>query len=858
MNAPVLHALFQNAALLLAFVALFDVVTSPRQIEGKPLRLALVGMILGALGIALIQTSFRLESGIVFDTRSVLLALSGLFLGVIPTTVAMIITAAFRLYQGGLAAWAGTAVIFASGGIGLLWRHYRQRDLVRISWAEFYGLGMVVHIIMLALMLTLPWENARGVLLAISLPVLLIFPIATTILGLLLANRIRREDAVLKVAESEARYRSLFELSPEGIVIIEPETACILEFNEVAHRQLGYSRDEFTRLSIADIEVVETPNETRFPIQQVMQGDRSDFETRHRTRSGQIQEVHVTAQSILISGRHVLYSLWHDITERKRAEAALRESEEKFRNVFEFSPIGKSITTLDGVVKVNQALCDMLGYSAQELTGKRWQEITYPEDVQGSQEHVQSLLDGRAKYQRFEKRYIHKTRRIIWTEVIAVLQRDKDQRPAYFLTSVNDITKRKEAETQARLAEAELKRMLVHAEKSRAALLSVIEDQREAEAALRDSEERLRLAGDAARMGIWERQLSSNRIIWSPLMEEIMGYEPGTFPGTDEAFRELIHPDSLAEHAAAQERVRKGDGIFHAELKYRLRDGRERWGLVVGQRYLDAQGQSARIVGVDIDITERKRMEQERLLLETQLRQQQRLESLGTLASGVAHEINNPITGIMNYAQLIQERLPADSPLKEFSGEIMHETQRVAAIVRNLLTFARNEKQSHSPARIADIVEGTLSLIRTVIRHDQITLSVDIPEDLPQLKCRTQQIQQVFMNLVTNARDALNARYPSHHPDKAINLAACLLLREERRWIRVTVEDHGMGITPEVRERMFDPFFTTKPRDQGTGLGLSISHGIVKEHHGEIRVESEPGQFTRIHVDLPVDNGWKI
>jgi signal transduction histidine kinase len=208
----------------------------------------------------------------------------------------------------------------------------------------------------------------------------------------------------------------------------------------------------------------------------------------------------------------------------------------------------------------------------------------------------------------------------------------------------------------------------------------------------------------------------------------------------------------------------------------------------------------------------------------------------------------------MNYAQLIQDRLEPGSPLAEYTGEILHETQRVAVIVRNLLTFARNDKQSHSSARMADIVEGTLSLIGTVIRRDQITLTVNVPSDLPDLKCRSQQIQQVLMNLMTNARAALNERYPGHDPDKVLHVEASLFEKEGRRWIRVTVEDHGTGITPEVRERMFDPFFTTKPREKGTGLGLSISHGIVKEHHGELTVETEPGRFTRMHLDLPVDN----
>jgi len=212
----------------------------------------------------------------------------------------------------------------------------------------------------------------------------------------------------------------------------------------------------------------------------------------------------------------------------------------------------------------------------------------------------------------------------------------------------------------------------------------------------------------------------------------------------------------------------------------------------------------------------------------------------------------------MNYAQLIQDRLPPDSPLVEYTREILHETERVATIARNLLAFAQNENNFYSIDRIADVIDGVLSLIRAVIQSDQITLTVNVPSDLPQFKCRRQQIQHVLMNLLTNGRDALNARYPGHDPDKVLSIGASLFEKADCRRIRVTVEDHGTGITPEVRERMFDPFYTTKDRTQCTGLGLAISHGIVQEHHGELTVESEPGKLTRMHMDLPVDNGWKI
>ena len=259
------------------------------------------------------------------------------------------------------------------------------------------------------------------------------------------------------------------------------------------------------------------------------------------------------------------------------------------------------------------------------------------------------------------------------------------------------------------------------------------------------------------------------------------------------------------------------------------------------------------IRGTVMDITERKKAEAEKREYEVHLRHQQKLEAIGTLAGGVAHEINNPINGIMNYAQLIADQSVAGAPVRGFADEILRETERVSAIVRSLLTFARREKQSHSPALLADIVEATLKLTRVALRRDQIELTVDIPADLPKIKCRSQQIQQVLMNLITNARDALNAKATGYFDGKRIEIRAQALEKDGRTWVRTTVTDGGVGIPPDVRERLFEPFFTTKPKDVGTGLGLSISHGIVRDHRGELAYDSEPGVGTRFHVDLPAD-----
>lgn len=255
---------------------------------------------------------------------------------------------------------------------------------------------------------------------------------------------------------------------------------------------------------------------------------------------------------------------------------------------------------------------------------------------------------------------------------------------------------------------------------------------------------------------------------------------------------------------------------------------------------------------VAIDIGERKRAERQQRQLEQQVRQQQKLESLGTLASGVAHEINNPVNAIMNYGQLIFDRLLGDEKLKTFAGEIVHESERIGKIVHNLLAFSRPDMEARSPVDIQDVVNGTMLLISTVIKKDHIHLNVDIPDALPLLKCHSQQIQQVLMNLMTNARDALNERYLEGEGSKTIDISACLIEDLEGRWIRTSVRDNGTGINPEIASRLFDPFFSTKQTGSGTGLGLSVSHGIVKEHQGRMTVESKPGVFTCFNVDLPL------
>ena len=256
-------------------------------------------------------------------------------------------------------------------------------------------------------------------------------------------------------------------------------------------------------------------------------------------------------------------------------------------------------------------------------------------------------------------------------------------------------------------------------------------------------------------------------------------------------------------------------------------------------------------MSVVIDITAQKRLEKEKLKLDSHLNQQQRLESIGILAGGVAHEINNPINGIMNYAQMIHDVNSKNPIVNDSASEIIHETERISTIVGNLLDFSRHNTDLHSKASIEDIIGKTLSLIRTIIKQDQITLNVNIEMKLPSIDCRSQQIQQVIMNLITNSRDALNERYVDYNEDKMIIVSCEKIYNEEKDWVRIIIEDHGNGIPKSIQDKVFDPFFTTKDRSKGTGLGLSISYGIIQEHGGKFSFTTVEGKHTKFTIDLP-------
>lgn len=226
------------------------------------------------------------------------------------------------------------------------------------------------------------------------------------------------------------------------------------------------------------------------------------------------------------------------------------------------------------------------------------------------------------------------------------------------------------------------------------------------------------------------------------------------------------------------------------------------------------------------------------------------LASIGELAAGVAHEINNPINGILNYAQMLRDLAQEDQG-GEIIGRITTEAKRISSIVRNLLDFSRHRIEEPEPVDGAALLEDCLELVSHQLLKDHIIIVENIAENLPLAFCNQAKIQQVFFNIISNSRYALNEKYPGYHPDKKLCFDISPAHHHTAPYIRFTLTDHGTGIEHHLIDRVFDPFFSTKPNGEGTGLGLSISYGLIRENGGYMRIKSLLNHYTTIIIDLP-------
>jgi len=252
------------------------------------------------------------------------------------------------------------------------------------------------------------------------------------------------------------------------------------------------------------------------------------------------------------------------------------------------------------------------------------------------------------------------------------------------------------------------------------------------------------------------------------------------------------------------------------------------------------------ITVVSANVTKRKKLE------EMQLRSSQ-LSALGEVASGVAHEINNPIQGVINYAQLLINKNDENDKSNQILRKIIREGDRIASIVKNLLNFSQKDRHEFSYLNLIDIVVEPVNLHSQLLKNDGIHFEVGIPDDLPKIYGNQMQLEQVTLNLLSNARHALNKKFPDLSKEKFIVITAESSSNKSGRSVELKVKDYGCGIHDDVKDKIFNPFFTTKEAGVGTGLGLSVSHEILEKHGSEISINSEVGRFTEVTITFPVN-----
>jgi signal transduction histidine kinase len=263
--------------------------------------------------------------------------------------------------------------------------------------------------------------------------------------------------------------------------------------------------------------------------------------------------------------------------------------------------------------------------------------------------------------------------------------------------------------------------------------------------------------------------------------------------------------------------------------------------LLTASVIFNEEGQFEGIVCVAQDIT-----------MQTETLRAGHLASIGELAAGVAHEINNPINSIINFAQIMMDEVKrGEVPAEEIPMRIIKEGDRVASIVNSLLSFAREDDKERKLVDARMVLNEVLALTEAQIHKDGINLNIDFPDELHKILADFQQIEQVFLNIINNARYALNQKHPRAHPKKNLIIHATEELIEDKIFLEITFIDYGIGIPSTILDKIYNPFFSTKPAGIGTGLGLAISHGIITDHGGKLFFESSYGDHTKVTVQLP-------
>jgi two-component system NtrC family sensor kinase len=610
----------------------------------------------------------------------------------------------------------------------------------------------------------------------------------------------REQQTQEMLRRSEERYRTLAEQSLMGLVVVQDFH--IVYANAAYAKLSGYTVDELLSLPPEQAQAMVYPEDQalvcqHFCDQLAGKAVLLRYECRGIRKDGTVWWMEVHANRIEYDGKPAIQAACIDMTTYKRAEEALRQSEERYRTILDEMEEGYYEEDLAGKFTfVNDAMCRIFGYSRDELIGMHYSTYT-------PQEHIKTILEG------YDRMY-RTGQPLKWYPMVAVA---KDGTQLFVEDSVFSMRNEKGEIIGFRGVSRD------------------VTERRKAEQALKQSEERYRQLTENASEAIVVAQDGEIKYI-NPKGAELSGYSVEEMVSLP--FAKFIHPDDMVVVADRYARRLAGEPVPQIyDFRIIRKDGHVRWG-TFNAVPISWEDKPAVLCFIS-DITERKEMDEQLILTD-------RLASIGQIAAGIAHELNNPLTSVIGFSDLLLERdLPSDVIADLHT--VNQEAERAVAVVKGLLAFARQQKVEKTLVNINSIIQGVLQLRSYEQRVSNIEVDARFAPSLPSVMGNVLQLQQVFVNIIINAEQAM----VEAHGRGKLTIAT----EQDGDMVRASITDDGPGISPDNMKRLFIPFFTTREVGKGTGLGLSICHGIITEHGGKIYAASELGKGAAFVVELP-------
>jgi PAS domain S-box-containing protein len=611
---------------------------------------------------------------------------------------------------------------------------------------------------------------------------------------------IGRDVTNIREALERLRLEANLIANERDAVITLDDKAVITSWNNAAEEIYGWKAEEVIGKKTREVYKTQyqgmTPEEAK---ELIVNSGKHIGEVVQVSKSGELLIIDRKLKAIRGSNNQVLgfVTVNRDITEHKKMEQALQLTQYALDHVK--YPV--YWTDADGKISyVNDACCKSLGYTREELLSMNVVDFN-PTATLGNRElRLKRIRENGSE--KFETLHRKKDGRDVHVEInINYLKYDSKE---FYFTLAQDITQRKR-----------LEKALLQAKEKYKVLVENINDV------------------------IFSTNSKGNIVYISPVIRQLTGYKPSEVMGKE--FREFVHPDDSI--GVEQSFINTQNNILDPyEFRIIHKDGSTVF-VSSYSRPILVQNEVVGVTGVITDLSDRKKAETEKKELEKRAQVTSRLAAIGEMAAGIAHEINNPLTGIIGYAHLLmQSDIPAD--IKKDVEVIDHGAQRVASIVKRLLTFARQQPMEREYLNINRVVETALELQAYYLRTGNIKVVLQLEPNLPLTIADANQLQQVFLNIIVNAKIEM----------QELKGKGVLTIKTEKidNVIKISFGDNGPGIAPENLEKIFQPFFTTRPIGKGTGLGLSICHGIIVEHSGKIYAENELNKGATFIIELPI------